>query len=219
MNERSEPELDFDLLNDWCDLCDGSREFESHYFDTILMGAFLGGLTPEVDSFLKRFTKPFAPPLYNNLIRIAEEKTLDRDIVPWVKRDLDEKLKVLESYAETAAEARELVRLIRAENYSFMHNESEFLNIKHDSENHYVMVCMVSDFEIDAYTDRRFYALSEVLYHIATSVEVENSIMPPLLDIPVDLSHYFEIYLRGGDYALTDNGILVYRDASHPSNE
>jgi hypothetical protein len=217
-HEENQPELDLDLLGDWCAFCDGSRDFDRYHFSTILMGVFLGGLTPEVDSFLKRFAEPFAPPLYDNLIRIAEDRLLDQDVLPWVRRDLNEKLKLLEAYAESEMEAQALIRLIRTGNYSLTHHHDEFIEIKGGSENHQMIYDMVGDSVIDSYPDRRFFALSEALYHLATSVEVQQSIMAPLLSIPADLKYYFEIYLRGGDYAVTDNDILVYRDALNPSN-
>ena len=62
------------------------------------------GLTPDVDEFLRKFTAPFPQSLYDNLIRIESERSSDRDILPWVRRDLIEKLKLFGSdYAQEKA--------------------------------------------------------------------------------------------------------------------
>src|SRR4051812_16535560 len=84
-------ELDFVLLGDWNTFSEGSRQFDHYHFSTILMGVFLEGLTPEVDTFLREFSKQFPLPLYERLVRICGPAEPDRDILPWVQRDLDEK--------------------------------------------------------------------------------------------------------------------------------
>ena len=87
--------MDFDLLREWCTFCEGSRAFPDDHFSTILMGVFLGGLTPEVDRFLREFAKYCPRPLYDNLVRICADPEPDRDVRPWVLRDLDEKRKLV----------------------------------------------------------------------------------------------------------------------------
>ena len=52
--------------------------------------------------------------------------------------------------------------------------------------------------------------LHEALYHIATDNFLADSIIGPLLKIDINLSHYFEIYRRGGDYVLGEDQIVVY---------
>ena len=101
MDEKYEPELDFGLLGDWSAFCEGSREFSPYHFSTILMGIFCGGLTADVNRFLREFTRSFPQPLFDNLARICGDAEPDRDVLPWVQRDLDEKRKLLDSSAES----------------------------------------------------------------------------------------------------------------------
>lgn len=61
--------------------------------------------------------------------------------------------------------------------------------------------------------DSKLYALDEPLYHIANNYALAYSIMSPLLTGSVDLSNYLEIYLRGGDYVVGTDAIVVYQ---HP---
>ena len=69
----------------------------------------------------------------------------------------------------------------------------------------------MNDFVIDRSDgDARLYGLLEALYHIATDYFVANSIMAPLLETDINLGHFFEVYLRGGNYVLDKDRIVVY---------
>src|SRR5262245_47698542 len=209
MNQMYEPELNFDLLRDWCAFCEGSREFPDYHFSTILMGVFLGGLTPEVSRFLREFTKYFPQSLYDNLVRICDDPEPDRDVLPWVQRDLDEKRKLLTS----SPEARSALEVIDGRRFAFTHDRSALLDIAASSAAHSVLYEAECDFVVEQCEgDARMYVLHEALYHIATSYQVADSILAPLLEAGVNLGHFFEVYLRGGDYALGDDRIVVYTD-------
>jgi len=208
MNERYEPELDFDLLRDWCAFCVGSREFPDYHFSTILMGVFLDGLTPEVERFLRDFAKYFPRPLLDNLTRICNDTALDRDVLPWVQRDLDEKRKILVA----STEVRNVLKVIDERRFTFTHDRDVLHEVRVSSVNHSVLYDTVGDFVIEKCNDdARLLALQEALYKgVATDYFVADSIMAPLLKTDIELGHYFEVYLRGGEYILGDDQIVVY---------
>ena len=208
MSERYKPELDFDLLRDWCAFCEGSREFPDYHLSTILMGVFLGGLTPEVDRFLREFSKYFPPALYVNLVRICGDALPDRDVLPWVRRDLDEKRKLFDS----STRFREVRKVIDGRRFIFTHERDVLLEVRGSSANHSILYHTAGDFMIEKCNGNvRLLELREALYKgVATDSFVADSIMAPLLETDVDLGYYFEVYLRGGEYILGDDGIVVY---------
>jgi hypothetical protein len=179
MNDSYEPELDFDRLRDWCAFCDGSRAF----------------------------TKSFPPALYDNLVRVCGDAEPDRDVLPWVHRDLDEKRKLLAS----APEARRAVEVIGGRRFAFTHDHGALLDIAAASATQPALYDAECDFVVERCGgDARVSALHEVLYHIATNYFVADSILAPLLKTDIYLGHYFEVYLRGGDYVLDAGRIVVY---------
>lgn len=212
MAERYKAELDFALLSNWRAFCEGSRQFDNFHFSTILMGVFLEGLTTEVDTFLREFSKPFPGPLYDRLVRICGTAELDRDVLPWVHRDLDEKRKLLD---RSNAPFDDLKRVIDERRCVLTHDDRMLHEVRMASERHSDLYQAVSDHVIDVIchrnSDPRLSAVREALYHIATDYSVAHSIMGPLLETDIDLSHFFEIYLRGGDYILDTDRIVVYQ--------
>lgn len=207
MNKKYEPELDFGLLRDWCAFCEGVGEFPDDHFSTILMEVFVGDLTPEVDRFLREFTQYFPHSLYDSLVRIGGGALPDREVLPWVQRDLDEKRKVLASRPK----ARKALKVIDGRRFAFTHDHGAMLEIAVASPTHSVLYDTVGDFVTDRCNDdARLLTLSEALYHIATNRCLADSIMAPLLPTDIDLSHYLEIYLRGGDYVLDTDRIVIF---------
>jgi hypothetical protein len=207
MNEEYKAELDFDQLRDWCAFCEDPQEFPDDC-STILMGVFLEGLTPEVDRFLREFSKYFPPALYENLVRICGDALPDRDVLPWVQRDLDEKRKLFDS----STEFRNVLKVIDGRHFIVTHDHKCLYEVRGASANQSVLYNTLCDFVIEKCDgDERLLALQEVLYKgVATDYFVADSIIAPLLEIDIDLSNYFEIYLRGGEYALDNDGIVVY---------
>jgi hypothetical protein len=208
MNEKHKAVLDFDLLRDWCAFCEGAREFPQYHCSTILMEVFLEGLTPEVDRFLREFSKYFPPALYESLVRICGPALPDLDVLPWVQQDLDEKRKLFDS----STRYREALEVIDGRRFVLTHDLDVLYEVRGSSANHSVLYDTHSDFMGEKYNgDERLLALHEALDKgVATIPFVADSIMAPLLKTDIDLSNYFEIYLRGGEYALGDDAIAVY---------
>lgn len=213
--DEYKPELDEALLADWCAFCEGSAEFDQYHFSTILMGVFVGDLTPEVDDFLRRFSRPFAPALYANLVRICGDALPDRDILPWIRRDLDQKLALLDP---DSSERETIERFLATDNFTYTEDFSSLPDIAIASPNFAATYEAECDYIIDHCDDNsKMYALREALYHLATNHALAHSIMSPLLDGTIDLSNYFEIYLRGGDYVVAADSIVVYQGQNTPT--
>lgn len=205
-----EPELDLDLLEDWCDYCDGKSDFDESHFSTILMGVFVANLTPEVDAFLKRFASPFSQDLYVSLTRICEVGPADRELLPWIRRDITSKLALLDE--ENQVERESIEWLLTNDRFRFTDDVSSLPEIAIASANFDAIYFAESDYVIEhSEKDPRLYALSEALYHIATNYALAHSIMNPLVNGGIDLSNYLEVYLRGGDYVLADDSIVVWQ--------
>lgn len=202
-----QPELDFDLLRDWCTFCEGSRDFSFDHFATILMGVFVGGHTPDVNRFLHEFAKYFPQSLFDNLVRICGDAVTDRSVLPWVQRDLDEKRKLV----DVSSKARNVLKVIDERRFMITNDHGMLHEIKVASANHSDLYQTVGDFVIEKCNgDAQLSALREALYHIATDYFVADSIIAPLLKTDVNLGYFFEVYLRGGDYVLDADRIVIY---------
>ncbi len=205
------PDLDMALLADWCEFCEGTRAFDKSHFATILMGVFSAGLTPEVDDFLKRFTSTFPRELYDNLVRICEDPCPDRDLLPWIRRDLAQELMILleEDYP---TEHANIQRLVEDGKFIFVDDRLSFVDLAMASANFNAIYFAEGDYVSDHLgNDPKMFALKEALYHIATNYFLAHSIMSPLVHGKIDLSNYFEIYLRGGEYVVGDDTIFVWQ--------
>ena len=214
-----EPELDFDLLRDWCDFCEGVRNYENHcHFSSLLMGVFVGDLTPEVERFLREFTKYFPQPLYDNLVRLCGVAEKDHEVLPWVQRDLDEKQKILaQCSGSQLPRASQALEVVDGRRFTFTYYGSALLDRARSSASHSALYIAVGEFVSKLCRGHeRLVALHEALYPIATDYFVAHAIMAPLLETDINLGHYFEIYLRGGGYVLGEDQIVVH---THPTSE
>ncbi len=203
-----EPELDEELLADWCAFCEGSADYDQYHFSTMLMGVFVADLTPEVDVFLHRFTNTFPPALYDNLARICDDALPDRDILPWIRRDLGHKLALLD--ADSNAERRNIERFLAKDNFTLTEDFSSLPDIASASPNFDAIYFAENDYVIDhCMRDPKMLALREALYHIATNYALAHAIMSPLLNGNINFGNYFEVYLRGGEYVVAAESIVV----------
>jgi hypothetical protein len=174
------------------------------------MGVFVGKLNPEVESFLSRFANKFPPALYDNLIRICGDPLPDRDLLPWIRRDLDQKLKLLD--ADSRTERQDIERFLANDDFTFMNDLGSLLDIASASRNFDAIYVAESNYVIDhCGNDPKMFALLEALYHIATNYALAHAIASPILNGKINLENYFEIYLRGGDYVVSNDSIVVWQ--------
>ncbi|MGE3805825.1 MAG: hypothetical protein AB7K24_14210, partial [Gemmataceae bacterium] len=205
-----EPELDESLLADWCAFCEGSAQFDVHHFSTILKGVFLGGLTPEVERFLRFFSQTFPAILYTSLARICGDAQEDREVLPWIRSDLHQKVRLLDP--EFRAERANIEQLLDNDRFTLTDDFSSLSDIAITSPNFNAIYVTEGDYVSSCCRgNSKMYALEETLYHIATNYALAHAIMSPLLECDIDLSNYFEVYLRGGAYVVAAESIVVYQ--------
>ena len=201
-----EPELDFDLLQLWCDYHQGKAVDNSNFY-TILMGAFLGGLTPEVTAFLRQFSQFYDNSLFDNLCRICDAAKLDDDVVSWVTADLTARRPLF----ETQPDGKPLINLIDRQLFRFAETREEYYDVLNSSVNHSTAYHAVSDYALEHVHEKNLSRLVEPLYHICNSYALVFGILAPMLNAKIDLSNYFEIYLRGADYVFDSDAVLIIR--------
>lgn len=221
MEHQWPPQLDFKLLNEWCAFCEGRQRFGIYHFATLLMEVFQTGMTPEVDEFTKTFAKYFPKGLYDNLCRYAGD-TPKGDAVPWARRELAEMRSMLErdSLDGSSTQLRvtgipgsdDLVNLIDQCNMRITHDRRELVDIQSTSANHRSLYFKKGEFVRNVLgNDVRHAALTEVLYNLSCcNYFLVYSLMDPLFDSPVDFNNYFEMYLRGCDYAFGETDIVIF---------
>ena len=96
--------FDNELLNDWCDFCEGKKEFDKFHFSTLLMETLLEGYTPEFDAFISKTTKYFDISIYENIkYAFSDEKKSQGNVKDWVlnenkqmKKDIMKYLRIME---------------------------------------------------------------------------------------------------------------------------
>ncbi|BDD01385.1 hypothetical protein PEPS_36650 (plasmid) [Persicobacter psychrovividus] len=199
--------FDNELLNDWCDFCEGKKEFDSCHFSTLLMETLLEGYTPKFDVFIKEITKYFDSSVYENIKYVfSDEKVSQGGVKDWVINDLIEKRKIIEHVEDSS----QLKKVIDSPQFLFVKDRSELYEAR-ETDNNTILYEEVGDFVIaNIDNDKRLFALKEVLYNIASDSDLVNAFLSGLIKSNADLSNYLDIYKNGCDYAVDDEKILIY---------
>ena len=199
--------FDQNLLNEWCDYCEGKKKFDSCYFSTLLMETLLEGYTPEFDKFIIEITKYFDSSIYKNIKYTFNNKEhKEGDIKDWVINDLREKRKIILQMADSS----KLVAIIDNPEY-LMTNDREQLYDALESDNNTILYEGVGDYvRENIEKDYRMYGLKEVLYNIASDYDLVYGILAGIVKGKVDLSNYLDIYKNGFDYAVSEEKIIIY---------
>ena len=199
--------FDNELLNDWCDFCEGRKEFDICYFSTLLMETLLEGYTPKFDEFITEITKYFNPSVYENIkYAFSDEKQSQGRVKDWVINDLTEKRKIIEHTHDSS----KLKEIIDSPQFVFVKGRDELYDAR-ETENNTILYEEVGDFVLENIdNDKRLFALKEVFYNIAFDSNLVNALLSGLINGDVDLSNYLDIYKNGCDYAVDDENILIY---------
>ncbi len=199
--------FDNELLNDWCDFCEGRKEFDSFHFSTLLMETLLEGYTPKFDEFITEITKYFDSSIYKNIKYVfSNQEQSEGEVKDWVINDLREKRKII----NLAPDSMKLKEIIDYPQFLFVKDRDELYKAR-ETDNNTILYEEVGDFVIENIdNDKRLFALKEVLYSIASDNDLVNAILSGLIKSDVDLSNYLDIYKNGCDYAVDDEKILIY---------
>ena len=204
----SEAELDLRLLDKWCAHHRG-ESVDDPYFATLLMGVYDEGITTEVEVFLKRFSEFYGPSLFKKLIRIADGKPRTGPVEPWVHADLKAKRDLFVNDVD----GQSIVKLIDSAKIEYADSHEQWHEVLMASESHSLVYDIAGDYASGHIHDQDLADLVEPLYHICNSYELVYSIVSELMQCPVDFGNYFEIYLRGADYAFGNDSILLIKHA------
>jgi len=199
--------FDQNLLNDWCDYCEGKKKFDTCYFSTLLMETLLEGYTPEFDEFIKEITKYFDSSIYQNIkYTFNNEGKKEGDIKDWVIKDLREKRKIIIQMPDSS----KLIDIIDNPEYLIIKERQQLYDAQ-ESDNNTILYEGVGDYVIENIEkDFRLYGLKEVLYNIASDYDLVNGILAGIIKGKVDLSNYLDIYKNGFNYAVSEEKIIIY---------
>ena len=205
--------FDNELLNDWCDFCEGKKEFDEFHFSTLLMETLLEGYTSKFDAFITEITKYFDSSIYKNIKYVfSDEKQSQGSVKDWVINDLTQKRKLIE-HADDFSKMKEI---IDSPQFLFVKDRDKLYGAR-ETDNNTILYEEVSDYVINNIAnDKRLFALKEVLYNIASDSDLVNALFSGLIKSDIDLSNYLDIYKNGCDYAVDDEKILIYE--FKPSN-
>ena len=199
--------FDYELLNDWCDFCEGKKEIDVFHFSTLLMETLLEGYTPEFDNFITKITQYFDSSVYKNMKYAfsGEHKSLG-NVQDWIIKDLREKRKIIEHVPGSNS----LKEIIDYPQFLFVEDRNQ-LNEARKSDNHTILYEEVGDFVIaNLDNDKRLFALMEVFYNLAYNNDLKFALLAGLIKGNVDLSRYLDIYRNGYDYVVGHEKILIH---------
>ena len=172
VSSEYEAELDFELLQRWCDYHNG-KDVDEFEFQSILMGVFLGGQKPDVIDFLRRFSQFYDSTLFDNLIRICDETKLDDDVMPWIVADLNDKRPLFASDRD----GQMLVELIDRGELRFAESYDEYYDVLSSSANHSAAYDIVNEYCLERVHKKQLRPLLEPLYHICNSYNLVFGIL------------------------------------------
>jgi hypothetical protein len=200
--------FDKELLQDWCDYCEGKKEFDSCHFSTLMMETLLEGFTPELDKFLHEITKYFDDSIYSTLVKTFSEKPQgENDITYWVERDIREKIKACPSSSNSSI----ILGIIDNGHFEITSDYQKLQNARM-TDNNTILHESSGDIASNGLaSDNRLYALDEIFYNIASDYDLVHALMSGVIKGEIDFSNYLEIYKRGFDYAVGNDQVVIYQ--------
>ncbi|QDT18445.1 hypothetical protein [Gimesia chilikensis] len=203
--------MDSQEINDWMSFCEHKRSFELDHFSSMFMELYLESLTEKEKSDLETVFSyiPNKSRILDKMFRLdfrADDKT-ENEITNLVLQDLKEKRRIIDSPS-----------LIQAMDYgvnAIMSDEEKFAEYAgcelnclfyHDMANYFVQHLSKNDV--------KFRALSNAFYGLASNAHLQWALTCDLLNLDLSFDNYFELYLIGVDYAISEKGIYVinYRE-------
>ncbi len=197
-------------LIDWIEFCEKRKTFDkSHFYTLFFEGKAENGRRSEEE--LKTIFQYF--PHTDELLLRMNNFTNGEDaqitdyrnyIIENTSKDLDQKRIILKE--EDEEELFELIQKPIKYVEDINRVVDNRLNNWPDAEIHSV----VSDFFIEKTpADDLTNALEEAFYGFTHNYELTRYLMYPLIDTDLNLDYYFNIWKVGGDYSVTENGVIV----------
>ena len=197
-------------LIDWIDFCEKRKTFDkSHFYTLFFEGEADNGRRSEEE--LKTIFQYF--PHANELLLRMNNFTSEEDyqvtdykdyIIENTSKDLAQKRIILEEEEE-----EELIKLIQKP-IKFVKDINEIIDNRINNWPDAELYSVVNDFFIEIKpVDDLTNALGEAFYGFTHNYDLTRYLMSPLIDTELNLDYYFNIWKVGGDYSITENGVIV----------
>jgi hypothetical protein len=207
-------------LKEWCDYCEGVREFDKSHFYTLFHNNF--SLT-ELMAIFQYF--PRATDLLSLMLKLratnvdtwkggkrffpqCDEAVSTNELVRLAERDILEHRNVCVSAGDG-----ELVNIIDNATVRFVEDEKIVNETRRGDIPYNWLFELVGDRLGRALIskERKIYALEEAFYGMCGDYYLCWYLSQPLRNFEINLNIYFDLWRKGGDYILTKDEILVTR--------
>lgn len=198
-------------LNDWIDYNNGIKDFDKSHFYTLFMDNNNGKTIvdeelqivfqnmPNSIKLAERLKEYYAVRRQNNVINTEEF------LKETVREDIEQK--------KIAINDKELLSILNKKiEFVKDYNKVEEAQLE---EWHSEFIMLISDYTIDLRIskDKRIYALFEAFYGLTHNYQLVWYLGSPLLNTEINFDNYLDIWSVGGEYAVTENGIIVSKMA------
>ena len=198
------------IFQDWVDFCEGKADFEECDFLTLFIEDFD---EQDLNAALSYFP---------NSGQIAQRIHAVRAVYPvnrstWIVNpemalqiavdDLSERRKAIERLQE-----EELLSVIEKANPRLVSDERIFKEARLSGWNS-ALVTLVGYYADECWLDytRQYDALFEAFYGMTSTYQIQWYLGQPLMKTDVNFGRYFDLWKAGGDYALTEDELIVYQ--------
>lgn len=200
------------IIKDWIAFCEGQRDFDKSHFHTLFMK-----MEHEKQITEKEYDKIFR--YFSNsdelIARIKnyhdstyhkESNDIKSYLIEKVNSDIKEKRKIL---SETDSGVLQYID----NEIHYLENE-DLLNLKMKNWQHEEFIDEIESNLIndEFFIDKKLIALFEAYYGLTRNFQLVWYLGAPLLNSPINLDYYYDIWKIGGDYVVTENGVIVSRN-------
>ena len=199
-------------LIDWVAFCEGREDFDkSHFYTLFFEGEAENGYRsedelrtifqffPHSDELLKRMKSIL--PNGKSVETIPDIKSY---LIENTRQDLLQKKIVLELEKED-----ELIELVQKP-IKYVSDIAEVSDSHLSSSPDADLYSIIGDFFINITpTDKKTNALEEAFYGFTTNYNLVRYLLRPLIDTDINLDYYYHLWKVGGDYSVTEDGIIV----------
>ncbi|MEP2990748.1 MAG: hypothetical protein ABJL11_17670 [Parasphingorhabdus sp.] len=197
------------LLQEWCDYCEGRQEFDTGDFYTL----FHDDISDDhIKTALSYF--PNKDDLYVRVKKVRDvnyrtaesSKISQSNLIDLAQKDLQEK-----RAACVAENDDEVVAAIDIAKPRFVEDDEALFTAKSGIDSNYQSSVAYYLGAKRISHDKTYHALFEAFYGLTNTYEIAWYLGAPLIDTDINLDYYFDLWSAGGDYALTETELLVTR--------
>ncbi|WP_163834198.1 hypothetical protein [Spartinivicinus ruber] len=204
--------MSLDLISDWLDFCDGSKNFDPSHFYTLFMEDIS---TSDINRIY--FKYPQAKNLTSRLNRIKNSQSTNtpcikervKTITELVLSDIKEKLRVCESCGD-----KELESILNSAADIQLVNQNDYFKFK-DAEDAWpmkeVMILLGDHFrESMGEYSKMESALIEACYGTTNDYNLVWYLLAPLANTTYNTEYYAELWELGAEYFLSEKKIYIW---------